>query len=235
MTRETRRPAITAAVLACSFLLVGLPATAQDTPQVQIPQPTVPQIFTIMGKYIRVAYNNHGFVTLGYEVAQRSQGQEWMMLDAGFTVPKPVKDHTLKREHLTVKLPDGTVVPMATQKEYAGAQYLPQLKNMAKVVRDSINYFPVDVSRGCPLGFFTSPEQRSVSYDQVELSPTRACVGRIFFKVPGGIKPGQHWLLVNFGAGEVQVPFRILTAAEEKEFKESWEDIKKAHDESYKQ
>jgi hypothetical protein len=61
-------------------------------------------------------------------------------------------------------------------------------------------------------------------------------VGRLYFNVPGGIKVGQHWLHVNFGeSGEVQVPFRILTKEEEKQFKESWQDIKKAHEESYKQ
>jgi hypothetical protein len=59
-------------------------------------------------------------------------------------------------------------------------------------------------------------------------------VGRIYFHVPGGIKVGQHWLLVNFGESEVQVPFRILTKEEEKQFNDSWEDIKKAHEESYK-
>ena len=59
-------------------------------------------------------------------------------------------------------------------------------------------------------------------------------MGRLYFHVPGGIKFGQHWLIVNFGESEVQVPFRILTKEEAKQFEKSWEDIKKAHEATLK-
>ena len=93
------------------------------------------------------------------------------------------------------------------------------------------------MSRGCPLAVLRQPGagRRGLAFDEVELSSNRGCVGRLYFHVPGGIKVGQHWLNVNFGESEVQVPFRILTKEEEKEFKDSWQDIKKAHDSSYKQ
>jgi hypothetical protein len=219
----------------CAVLLgAGAPGLAQQP--VQTPQPTVPEVFTLMGKFVRVAYNNQGFVTLGYQIAQRSVGEEWMMLEVGLTMRSPAKDFRLKREHLSIKTPDGTVIPLATQSEFAKAGYLPALQQRAKVQRDSINYFPVDASRGCSMSFFANLGRgpRQLAFDEVELSYTRACVGRIYFHVPGGIKVGQHWLLVNFGESEVQVPFRILTKEEEKQFNDSWEDIKKAHEESYK-
>jgi len=69
-----------------------------------------------------------------------------------------------------------------------------------------------------------------MSYDQVELSSDRACVGRIFFKVPGGIQHGQHWLIVNFANSQVEVPFRILTKDEAKYLKKEWENLKKELD-----
>jgi hypothetical protein len=239
MSRDRRPgrcgPRAAAAALGCTLLLAGGgPVVAQ--PQVEAPKPTVPEIFTLMGKFVRVAYNNQGFVTLGYQVAQRSVGEEWLMLEVGLTMRSPSEDFTLKREHLTLKTPDGTVIPLASQREFAEAGYLPALQNRAKVVRDSINYFPVEASRGCSMAFFANTGQggRQIAFDQVDLSTTRGCVGRLYFHVPGGIKVGQHWLIVNFGESEVQVPFRILTKEEEKEFKKSWEDIKKAHDESYK-
>jgi hypothetical protein len=240
MSRDGRRPGVRgprAATAALGFALLlagGAPVLAQ--PQVEVPKPTVPEIFTLMGKFVRVAYNNQGFVTLGYQVAQRSVGEEWLMLEVGVTMRSPARDYTLKREHLTLKTPDGTVIPLASQREFAEAGYLPALQNRAKVVRDSINYFPVEASRGCSMAFFANVGQggRQIAFDQVDLSTTRGCVGRLYFHVPGGIKVGQHWLIVNFGESEVQVPFRILTKEEEKEFKKSWEDIKKAHEESYK-
>jgi hypothetical protein len=204
--------------------------------EVVAPKPTVPEVFTLMGQFVRVAYNNQGFVTLGYRTAQQSVGEEWLMLEVGVTMRAPAKDFTLKREHLTVKTPDGATIPLASQRQYAEAGYLRALNQRAKVATDSINYFPVDVTRGCSIHFFANVGQRGqIAYDQVELSSTRGCVGRLYFHIPGGIKVGQHWLVVNFGESEVQVPFRILTKEEEKAFRKSWEDIKKAHEDSYKQ
>jgi hypothetical protein len=232
-----RRRRRAAAVLACMVLLgTGVRAAPAQVPVVT-PRPTVPEVFTLMGQFVRVAYNDKGFVTLGYQVAQRSIGDEWMMLEVGVTVRKPVTSYKLKREHFTLKTPDGAVVPLAKQSEYGAAGYLPILHQKAKVVNDSINYFPADVSRGCPLSFFANMDRGrgNLAFDEVELSPNRACVGRLYFKVPGGIKVGQYWLNVDFGDSEVQVPFRILTKEEEKQFRDSWEDLKKAHDESYKQ
>jgi hypothetical protein len=215
------------------LLVGGVPAGAQQ--EVVPPKPTVPEIFTLMGQFVRVAYNNQGFVTLGYQIAQRSVGEEWLMLEVGLTMRSPSKDYTLKREHFTLKTPDGSVIPLATQGDYAKAGYLPALEQRAKVARDAINYFPVEASRGCSMAFFADTRgRRQIAFDEVELSSTRACVGRLYFHVPGGIKVGQHWLNVNFGESEVQVPFRILTKEEEKEFKKSWQDIKKSHEESYK-
>ncbi len=58
----------------------------------------------------------------------------------------------------------------------------------------------------------------------------RACVGRLFFNVPGKIQTGQYYLNVKFAGSMVQVPFRILTKAEEKEFRKQWPEFKKEHD-----
>jgi hypothetical protein len=226
------------AVFGILLLVLALgagPAVAQ-APQVTPPKPTVPEIFTLMGQYVRVAYNNQGFVTLGYRPVQESIGEEWMLLEVGLTMRAPAKDFTLKREHLSVKTPDGKTIGLATQKEYAEAGYLRALNMRTKVMRDSINYFPVDAHRGCTMQFFANVGMGGpqLAYDQVELSSNRGCVGRLYFHVPGGIKVGQHWLVVNFGESVVEVPFRTLTKEEAKLLEKSWEDIKKAHEDSLK-
>lgn len=228
------RLAVIGIVLLALALGAG-PAVAQ-TPQVTAPKPTVPEIFTLMGQYVRIAYNNQGFATLGYRAAQESIGEEWMLLEVGLTMRSPAKNYTLKREHLSIKTPDGTTIPLATQKEYAEAGYLRALNQRMRVMRDSINYFPVEASRGCSIQFYANlgGAGPQIAYDQVELSTERGCVGRLYFQVPGGIKVGQHWLVVNFGDSVVEVPFRTLTKEEAKAFQKSWEDIKKAHDESLK-
>ena len=58
---------------------------AQDRPVVAIPNPGVPQIMTIEGNFVRAAYNNEGYVILGYQVSNRSIGEEWMLLEVGMT------------------------------------------------------------------------------------------------------------------------------------------------------
>jgi hypothetical protein len=213
--------------------VVAPAAFAQDI-EVEAPVPTVPGIFTIQGQFTRIAYNNEGWVTLGYRVANDSQGQDWLMLEVGVTIRRPAQNQTLTREKFALKLPDGSTVPMATQKEFVDAGYLRAMNRRADTVRDSINYFPIDANQACALGFFSDPTSaaRSISYDQFEISFRRACLGRLFFKLPEGTKivPGQYWLWVDFAGSQVQTPFRIMTKEEEKFLKKNWKDLKKEHE-----
>jgi len=72
-----------------------------------------------------------------------------------------------------------------------------------------------------------------MAWDDVELSNMRACTGRLFFRVPGGIKYGQHWLDVKFEKSLVRVPFRILTKDEEKLLTKNYSDIRKQVKEAF--
>jgi hypothetical protein len=71
-------------------------------------------------------------------------------------------------------------------------------------------------------------------WDEVELSTNRACLGRIYFKVPGGIAYGQHWLNVKFEKSLIRVPFRILTKDEEKLLSKNFGSIKKQIDAAFR-
>jgi hypothetical protein len=73
-----------------------------------------------------------------------------------------------------------------------------------------------------------------MSYDQVELSYTRGCVGRLFFRIPGGIAYGQHWLNVKFEKTLVRVPFRILTKDEQKLLDKNYKDIRRQVQDAFK-
>jgi hypothetical protein len=223
----------TALVLSALLISLNLPVAAQDKPKPKAPEPTVPEVFTLMGQFVRVAYNNEGYVTLGYRTAQSSVGNAWMLLEVGLTVREGADTEVLKRDAFSVQLPDGTTVPLATQKEYRTGE-LRGLQMLASHSRDVISYFPGDVSRRCAISFFSDPDKPNLSYDQVELNSQSGCLGRLYFQIPGGIKTGQHWLKVKFANGEVHVPFRILTKDEEKEFRKTWEDLKDEHDASTK-
>ncbi len=234
-----KKPMKTTCALGCAFLcavvmLTGAQAQAQ-TPEIKAPEPTVPEVFTIMGEFVRIAYNHEGWVTLGYREANHSGvGEDWLMLEVGVTVRRPTKSQTLTRDSFTVKLADGATVPLAAQRDYMKAGHLRALNMRANTVRDSINYFPIEASRACPMEFFSNPANPGAGlvFDQFEVNQHRACLGRLFFKLPEGkkIEPGQYWLNVQFEGSEVQVPFRIMTKEQEKFARKNWQDLKKEHE-----
>ena len=208
-------------------------ARTEQAPTVQIPNPGVPQIMTMEAKFVRAAYNNEGYVILGYQVNNRSIGEPWMLLEVGMTVLDKTPDYTLKREALSLETPDGKTTPLASMEEYRKVN-LEAMKAREKVQRDSINYFPPNAYRACRIGFFADLDQRALAWDKVELSNQRACVGRLFFQIPGdGITYGQHWLNVKFADSVVRVPFRILTKDEAKLLDKNYKDIKKQVDEAF--
>ena len=224
----------------CFVCLIGVtllwpmqrPGDAQ-APTVQIPQPGVPQIMTMEGKFVRAAYNNEAYVILGYQVNNRSIGEPWMLLEVGMTVLDKTPAYTLKRDAISLDTPDGKTVPLATVEEHRAAN-TSALQARTKVQRDSINYFPPMASQACRIGFFADLDQRAAPWDQVEISNSRACLGRLYFNIPGGIAYGQYWLNVKFEKSLIRVPFRILTEAEEKTLSKNYGDISKQVKEAFK-
>ncbi len=225
---NSRRPLVAALVGAMSLCVLQAKgdARAQDKDKVvvQIPKPGVPQIMTMEGKFVRAAYNNEGYVILGYQASNRSVGEEWMLLEIGMTVRDKTPDYRLTRDALSLETPDGKTLPLPpiTEQRSGNVQAIQQ---RAKVQRDSINYFPPDAHRACGIGFFPDLGSRALPQDIVDLSSDRACVGRLYFKIPGGIAYGQHWLNVKFQNSVVRVPFRILTEEEEKTLSKNYKSI----------
>jgi hypothetical protein len=207
--------------------LLEVPTAAQDkAPTVQIPKAGVPQIMTMEGQYVRAAYNNEGYAILGYRLANSSLNEEWMLLEFGVTLRDGVPEYNLKRDAISLDLPDGKRIPMASIEAHRSANLM-ALRNREKVIRDSINYFPPSASRACRVGYFSDLDKPTTPFDEVNLSSNRACVGRLFFQVPGGIKYGQHWLNIQFAKSLIRVPFRILTKQEEETLRENYKDIRK--------
>jgi hypothetical protein len=212
--------------------LCSIAAAAQEPPKVKIPEPGVPQIMTMEGRYVRAAYNNEGYAILGYKLANLSVGEEWMLLEVGITLRAGVPNYELKRDAVSLELPDGKTIPLASNKEYVGAN-LSSIQMREKVQRDPINYFPNNASRACRIGFFAEIDQRAMAWGDVELSDNRACLGRLFFQVPGGITYGQHWLNVKFAKSTIRVPFRILTKEEDKFLDKNYKSIEKQVEEAF--
>ena len=188
---------------------------------------------TMEGKFVRAAYNNEGYVILGYQVVNRSIGEEWVLLEIGVTARDGVEAFKLMRGDFSLETPDGKTLPLPSDSDVRAAN-LAALQNRTKVQRDSINYFPPSATRACRIGFFAELTSPVMAYDEVEISNTRACLGRLYFRVPGGIAYGQHWLNVKFPKSLIRVPFRILTEAEEKTLSKNYKDISQQVKDAFK-
>jgi hypothetical protein len=234
MNRKSSLMLVVAGLSLTGLLMADAAAQTAQQPTVKIPDAGVPEIMTMEGAFVRAAYNNEGYVILGYKLANTSVGEPWVLLDVGMTVRGGVPNYTLTRGAVSLDTPDGKRIPLPSNEEFQAAN-LAALQNRAKVTRASINYFPPEARQACRIGFFAELGMSPVrSYDQVELSSSRACLGRLYFPVPGGITYGQHWLNVKFEQTLVRVPFRILTKDEEKLLNKNYKSISKQVEEAFK-
>ncbi len=224
-----------AATLACLALVLAPTLVLAEDEKAPDPGETK---FAPAAEWVRVAYNNIGYGIVGYRVANQSVGSEWLLLDVGLTVPKGVTNQVLKRDAFSISLPNDSMIPMASQQDYqADRGKLRALDARASAAGDSINYFPPSTTYPCRIGFFTDASQdgRGPAFDEVELSWERACVGRMYFKIPDGIQYGQHTLNIMFDGGVLRVPFNIMTNAEMKELKQQYKEMEKEAKEQKKQ
>jgi hypothetical protein len=156
------------------------------------------------------------------------------LLDVGMTLMEKVKDYRLKREAISLTTPDGDL-PLPSIAEYRQNEAkLQPLQQRLKVQRDSIDYFPPWVHGANRLGFFADLNSRAMPWDEADVTNDRACMGQLYFNIPGGTKYGQYWLNVKFAQSVVRVPFRLLTEEEEKKLGKNYGDIKKAVDNAFR-
>lgn len=160
-----------------------------------------------LGEFI-YRYNGSGIsAVVGYRFAVQSLGDEWLMLEFAASSPLGSRAKIL-REDVFVRTPNGTRLPMATQRDLSEAYGDLRAKlRRASIMRDPMNYFPGN-RRPCRLGFFSEPGQ-AVTFDEVTLNDQRACTGRLFFMVPGGIQGGRWVLGIDLEEESVRIPFRL--------------------------
>ena len=186
----------------------------------------------VEGTFVRVAETDEGWVVLGYKIANESVKEEWMLLDVGMTVLPGVKGQKITRDQIKLVTPDRQVIALPSAEEYGKARAsLAAMTERANMMGDSINYFPPGANQVCRIGFFSDPTKplQGLAYDQVDLNSQRACIGRLYFHVPGGIQYGNYNLDVVFDNSVVKVPMKIMTKDEAKEFEKQWkQELKEA-------
>ena len=188
--------ALSTALLAIFALAGCSTATPTDTPGVDR-----------LGEYLLEQKGPEVDAVLGYRFAASSISDQWLILELAITAPHG-QATKIERSDIWVRTPDGTKIPLASQKDFGEAyRDLRATLKKADVVRDPMGYFPPSRTE-CDLRFFTVPGEQ-VTYDEVTVDDRRACQGRLFFEIPGGIQPGKWMLGIDLEESEVRIPFQL--------------------------
>ena len=197
---KTTKPTSIITVLALVGVAVTLvscsSATPTDTPGVER-----------MGRHILRQNGPELLTVLGYRFANSQTGDEWMILEVALSSPGG-RTAKVTRENVFLSTPDGNRLQLPTQKEFNEAYgSLRSTIARADIDRDPLNYFPPD-REPCDMRFFVTPGA-GVSFDEVVMNERRACFGRLFFKVPGGIQPGRWVFGIDLPESEIRIPFEL--------------------------
>lgn len=171
-------------------------ATPTDTPGVER-----------MGRTVLRQNGPELWTVLGYRFATSQIGDEWMILEVSLSTPGG-QVARVTREDVSLRTPKGDTLALPTQKEFSEA-YGSLRSTIAKadIDRDPLNYFPPD-REPCDVRFFVTPGA-GVSFDEVVMNDRRACVGRLFFSVPGGIQAGRWVFGIDLPESEIRIPFDL--------------------------
>jgi hypothetical protein len=185
------------ALVGVAMILVSCSsATPTDTPGVER-----------MGAYILRQFGPELWTVLGYRFANSQMSDEWMILELSLSSPGG-QVAKVRREDVFLRTPEGNKLPLPNQREFNEAYgSLRSTIARANVDRDPLNYFPPD-RVPCDIQFFVTPGA-GVAFDEVVLNDRRACVGRFFFNVPGGIQSGRWVFGIDLPESEIRIPFEL--------------------------
>lgn len=178
------------------FLLCGVVSWADANPTSEVKQVGATAIL-YRGPQVQVA--------VSYRSPKLNPGGSWLMLDAAMTATKgPIE---IPRSAISVRVPDGQVVPLASHEAY-GKGYSDVA---AKIMRDN--------AIGEPLGYLIPHRYRRLDYfprrgvglawPSVWLDEWHNNYGRLFFQLPGGVQKGNYELLIHLPESQVVIPFTI--------------------------
>jgi len=195
-TKSTSIVTVLALIGVAATLVSCSSATPTDTPGVER-----------MGSSVLRQYGPELWTVLGYRFASSQISEEWMILEVALSSPGG-QVAKVTRENVFLRTPDGNRLPMPTQKDFNEAYgSLRSTIAKANIDRDPLEYFPPD-REPCDMRFFVTPGT-GVSFDEVVMNDRRACFGRLFFSVPGGIQPGRWIFGIDLPESEIRIPFDL--------------------------
>jgi len=185
-----------AVALAALGLLIGATAWARQDATAELKQ---------VGETSIVYRGPELEMAMSYRFAKAYPGEPWLLLDVLMKAAgEPVE---VKRGEVSVRIPDGRVIPLATQEEFATAYGALRPAIMrANVAAQPLDYLTPHRARR--LEFFANPGQ-GLAFSTAWLNDQWEDVGRLYFDVPGGVQKGQYELRIQLLESLVTIPFTV--------------------------
>lgn len=143
-------------------------------------------------------------LALSYRFADVNMGMEWLLLDVAVTGANRISVE-LKREKISLRTPDGDIVPLPKQEELGDAFSSIRAANLrANVASEPLRYW--GGRRECTLNFLVEPGS-NLAMQSIWVNDERWCVGRLYFPLIKNVQPGRYELRIDLPESKVRVPF----------------------------
>jgi len=145
---------------------------------------------------------------LGFFQANRSIGDEWLVVAVELTASSGSGRAVVKRNDIAAVTPDGRRLPLVSQEEFRenyGAVRIAvdrALRSLPILGRYDRSEFP------CERWFLADPFG-GFAYDEVPINTFQLCSGPLVFRVSGGIQPGRWRLIIELEESRVDIPFEL--------------------------
>ena len=148
-------------------------------------------------------------VVVSFRFADLNLGANWLFLDVAISGQGRTAVE-VTRDAISIGTPDGTAVPLATQKAF-GEAYADLAGTLARadVAREPLDYFPGRRPQGLD---FLVPPGSGISLLSAWVNDLNVAFGRLAFFLPGGAQAGPYELRIDVPGDAARIPFRLGAA-----------------------
>jgi len=159
------------------------------------------------GQYLLRSSGDDVTVVIGYKYAIKNLGEPWLLLDMAVSGQHRTATE-IKRDNVFVITPSGQRINAPTQKEFGQAySELQSAIRRADIASEPLDYFGGD-KRSCGIPFFAIPGTATTS-DSLFVNDRQACMGRLYFPIPGGVQAGGWVFGIDLKESKVRIPFAL--------------------------
>ena len=143
-----------------------------------------------------------------YDYSQRNHDRPWLLIQFGVALRERGE---IKRETLSLVMPDGRTVPLATQEQFLeSAGEIRKLRQNASLFQQPVlTYFPQSADAE-QLRWFALPGEGIVRTLAVVPSEHGVLIGDLYFKSPTRVwEKGTYRLVFDNGMGHAELPIQL--------------------------